>query len=197
MPMPALATRRPRVDPAPAEPPSYPLALTPPRGVALPLERHAEMIGALECRDGIALEVAGRGGEGVRFLARAPHPLGRETLAGHLRGAYPQGAVVPIDDPTDDPAIARPGENADACELRLAGPGHLPLRTAFGGDASHAMEGLLAKLRGLPPGVEALCQIILWPAPAGWGDAAEAALSAAAEDERRRHGGAQGDTAGA
>jgi len=108
------------------------LTVTPPRTSPVTLAGQAQMLAGLAharraARRGVALEIVGAGGH-VRFLARAATAPARVALEGALAGYYPQGSVVPLPDPADDPAHLRPGEAAMAAELRLRQRPELPLK---------------------------------------------------------------------
>jgi hypothetical protein len=148
------------------------LALTPPRHSTVTVAGQAEMLAALAHARrttawGVALEIAGAAGH-VRFLARAANMAAREQLAMFLSGYFPQGAVVPLRDPADDPACLRAGEGATARELRLRTGSALPLRAHETDEASAQLLRIVGVLRNLPAGTRGLCQLILWPGPRGW-----------------------------
>lgn len=170
----------------PTPTPSILVALTPPRESPITIAGQAEMLAVLAgarrvARAGVAFEIVGADGH-VRFLARAATPAGADALRAFLAGHYPQGSVTPLADPTDDPARLSSGEGAVARELRLAREGLLPLKTLLDDETSAQLLRVVGALRGLPPNVRGVCQLILWPSPRGWARRAERWL----ERERAR-----------
>jgi len=156
------------------------LTLTPPRTSPVTLAGQAQMLAGLAhtrraARQGVALEIAGMGGH-VRFLARAANASARAVLEGTLAGYYPQGSVVPLPDPADDPTRMQPGETAVAAELRLRQRPELPLKiTDHTGtppaveDPSAGLHRVIGALRRLDGEARGVCQLILWPGPRRWG----------------------------
>lgn len=158
------------------------LALTPPRTSPVTLAGQAQMLAGLAhsrraARAGVALEMTGEGGH-VRFLARTANASVRAVLEGALAGYYPQGSVVLLPEPAQDPARVRPGEGALAVELRLRYRPELPLKIAdrIGAgaspgaeDPSAGLQRIIGALRRLDGGTRGVCQLILWPGPRRWG----------------------------
>jgi len=156
------------------------LTVTPPRTSPVTLAGQAQMLAGLAharraARRGVALEIVGAGGH-VRFLARAATAPARVALEGALAGYYPQGSVVPLPDPADDPAHLRPGEAAMAAELRLRQRPELPLKildragtTPAVEDPSAGLQRVIGALRRLDSSTRGVCQLTLWPGPRRWG----------------------------
>jgi hypothetical protein len=109
-----------------------------------------------------------------QFLVRASGAGMRQQLLSQTAAAYPQAdlRVVSAD---DDPARLRPGEQLQACTLRLRAPAYLPLRTFSDVDldgerAAQAdpLLGILSSLGDLPQGWRGLSQLVVEPAPDDW-----------------------------
>jgi hypothetical protein len=108
--------------------------------------------------------------EARRFLVRTPGPTVTQDVAAQLGVAYPQAALRRLDgeqQPADDPARPRPGEQCATCALVLRNPPYLPLRT-FKDDEADPVLGILGALGDLPVGWRGLAQLLLRPAPDDW-----------------------------
>ena len=159
------ARRAPTADPA--------LRVVPPRRETPRVARVAHTVAALPIdRDGLAFEVAARGGH-VTYHARAATEAARDGLGGYLGEATPQARVMPIHAPADDPLAGLDPTATVACELRLAARGELPLgplveEQRYDDEEKDPALGVLTALTALPPHLSAVCQLLIFPAPAGW-----------------------------
>ena len=145
---------------------------------------------ALDARHPVALEIA-RAEERCSFQMRATDQVGLRHLAAQVRTRYPQADLVPLD-PQDDPLLLRAGEAVSVVELCTGAPAYLPLRTFAPALPETAPEAdpllsILAALDALPPGVRAVCQLALVPAPANWSRQYQRkAIEHALDPERQR-----------
>ena len=143
----------------------------------------------LDSANGVALELAGRGAEGVRYYARAATARDLRALERKVGTGYPNATIRRVVDPAADPALAMGGADAIGREFRLRGPVERPLRPALAEETPRQILSLLRDLHRLPEGVTALCQVMIWPAPDGWGERIEDDVHA--RDLRARSGGGE------
>jgi len=181
---------------APTPTPETHLAIiTPPRASAVLWPAQAEFVAGLrdtvDSANGVALEIAGRGSEGVRYYARAATARDLRALERKVSTGYPNATIRRVTDPAADPARAMAGRDAVAREFRLRGPVERPLRPALAEETPRQILSLLRDLHRLPEGVTALCQLVIWPAPDGWGERIEDDVHA--RDLRARSGGGEDD----
>jgi len=186
------ARRTPAADPA--------LRVVPPRRETPRVARVAHTVAALPIDgDGLAFEVAARGGR-VTYHARAATGAARDGLGGYLGEATPQARVMPIHDPEDDPLAGLDPAATIACELRLAARGELPLgplveEQRYDDEEKDPALGVLTALSALPPHLSAVCQLLVFPAPAGWEESSGRLSTQGQRAEGKDTGGGSGAAA--
>ena len=135
----------------------------------------ANLLASLALPERFALELAATAAS-RRFLVRAITLAARDYLEDQFAAAYPQAVVRPLT-AADDPAlpVAEHGDQIMACTLALRDPASLPLRpfTDMEIDDQRSAQadpllGLLGALGRLPSGWQALCQLVIAPAPRDW-----------------------------
>jgi len=130
--------------------------IVPPRVLEESMSAARGMLGALS-GDSLELEVV-VGSDGPRWYVRAADASTLERALAQLRAAYPQAAV---EQPSEDPAVVAPDEQAVTVELLPATDTALPLRL----DWRHERDPLAGVLTAVEPadGERIVCRLSIAP----------------------------------